>query len=99
MGSLWDFLNDTERCEVKPDAIAFNCVLDVCVKAGDIQRARQLVQEMKEIQGWNQKVTREAGVIIRFCPGHKEGGGSLVHIKFSRLSTSKVLACTFGHFG
>ena len=72
MGSLWDFLNDTERCEVKPDAIAFNCVLDVCVKAGDIQRARQLVQEMKEIQGWNQKVTREAGVIIRFCPGHKE---------------------------
>ena len=34
--------------EVKPDAIAFNCVLDVCVKAGDIHRARQLVQEMEE---------------------------------------------------
>ena len=34
--------------EVKPDAIAFNCVLDVCVKAGDIHRGRQLVQEMKE---------------------------------------------------
>lgn len=72
MGSLREFLNDTEQCEVKPDAIAFNCVLDVCVKAGDIQRARQLVQEMKEIQGWNQKVTGEAGVIIIFRPGHKD---------------------------
>ena len=50
----------------------FNCVLDVCVKAGDIQRARQLVQEMKDIQGWNQKVTGEAGVIIPFKPGHKD---------------------------
>lgn len=65
-------MNDTEQCEVKPDAIAFNCVLDVCVKAGDIQRARQLVQEMKDIQGWNQKVTRETGVIIIFRPGHKD---------------------------
>ena len=26
------------------------------------------------------------------------GGGSLVHVKFSRLSTSKVLACTLGRF-
>lgn len=34
---------------VKPDAIAFNCVLDVCVKAGDIHRARPLVQEMEEL--------------------------------------------------
>ena len=34
--------------QVKPDAIAFNCVLDVCVKAGDLVRARKLVQEMKE---------------------------------------------------
>ena len=34
--------------QVKPDAIAFNCVLDVCVKAGDLVRARKLVQEMKD---------------------------------------------------
>jgi len=33
---------------VTPDAIAFNCVVDVCVKAGDMARARVLVQEMKE---------------------------------------------------
>jgi len=35
---------------VKPDAIALNCVLDVCVKAGDLVRARKLVQEMKELE-------------------------------------------------
>lgn len=34
--------------QVKPDAIAFNCVLDVCVKANDLARARRLVQEMKD---------------------------------------------------
>ncbi|CAJ1360580.1 unnamed protein product [Effrenium voratum] len=35
--------------DVKPDAIAFNCVLDVCVKAGDLSRARKLLQEMKDL--------------------------------------------------
>eukprot|EP00931_Biecheleriopsis_adriatica_P083908 TRINITY_DN5759_c0_g1_i5.p1 TRINITY_DN5759_c0_g1~~TRINITY_DN5759_c0_g1_i5.p1 ORF type:complete len:1039 (+),score=247.94 TRINITY_DN5759_c0_g1_i5:150-3266(+) len=34
---------------VTPDAIAFNSVLDVCVKAKDLKRAQQLVQEMKAV--------------------------------------------------
>mmetsp|Transcript_74189 Transcript_74189/g.131181 ORF Transcript_74189/g.131181 Transcript_74189/m.131181 type:complete len:1057 (-) Transcript_74189:25-3195(-) len=35
---------------VAPDSIALNCVVDVCVKAGDIKRAEQLVAEMEELK-------------------------------------------------
>jgi pentatricopeptide repeat protein len=37
------------RQHKEPDAIAFNSVLDVCVKAGAMQRARGLFKEMKEL--------------------------------------------------
>jgi len=33
---------------VEPDSIALNCVVDVCVKAGDIKRAEALVFEMED---------------------------------------------------
>lgn len=34
---------------VKPDIASYNCVLDVCVGAGDLTRARQLMAEMRTI--------------------------------------------------
>jgi len=34
---------------MKPDHIALNCVVDVCVKAGDIKRAEGLVFEMEDL--------------------------------------------------
>eukprot|EP00969_Alexandrium_andersonii_P269320 11903624-Alexandrium_andersonii.AAC.1 len=33
------------------DVAAYNCVLDVCVSAGDMGRARELVREMKQAHG------------------------------------------------
>eukprot|EP00931_Biecheleriopsis_adriatica_P117253 TRINITY_DN9278_c0_g1_i1.p1 TRINITY_DN9278_c0_g1~~TRINITY_DN9278_c0_g1_i1.p1 ORF type:complete len:1024 (-),score=260.13 TRINITY_DN9278_c0_g1_i1:155-3226(-) len=35
---------------VTPDAIAFNSVLDVCVKAHDLKRGSELVKQMKELK-------------------------------------------------
>mmetsp|Transcript_89631 Transcript_89631/g.159154 ORF Transcript_89631/g.159154 Transcript_89631/m.159154 type:complete len:1023 (-) Transcript_89631:143-3211(-) len=34
---------------LKPDVAAYNCVLDVCVKAGNIRQAHLLVKEMRQL--------------------------------------------------
>jgi len=31
----------------KPDQIIYNCLLDACVNSGDIDRAHQLLEEIK----------------------------------------------------
>jgi|Transcript_27399 pentatricopeptide repeat protein len=42
-------IEDMKVTGVKVDVAAFSCVLDVCVLAGDMQRARDLLVEMKRI--------------------------------------------------
>ena len=42
-------LEKLKQSGVQLDIAANNCVLDVCVSAGDMRRARQLVEEMRGI--------------------------------------------------
>jgi len=34
---------------IAPDAAAYNCIIDVCIQAGDMNRAQELIQEMKKL--------------------------------------------------
>eukprot|EP00441_Pelagodinium_beii_P030228 CAMPEP_0197709602 /NCGR_PEP_ID=MMETSP1338-20131121/128535_1 /TAXON_ID=43686 ORGANISM="Pelagodinium beii, Strain RCC1491" /NCGR_SAMPLE_ID=MMETSP1338 /ASSEMBLY_ACC=CAM_ASM_000754 /LENGTH=1057 /DNA_ID=CAMNT_0043293537 /DNA_START=54 /DNA_END=3227 /DNA_ORIENTATION=- len=43
-------LQQLRESNVAPDSIALNCVVDVCVKAGNIQRAEKLVAEMEDLK-------------------------------------------------
>jgi len=41
-------LQQLKESSLEPDIAAFNCVLDVCVKAGDLRRACSLVKDMQK---------------------------------------------------
>jgi len=34
---------------IAPDGAAYNCIVDACVQAGDMNRAQELIQDMKEL--------------------------------------------------
>merc|ERR1719460_1567161 len=43
-----ELLHDLRKAGTLPDTIACNAVLDVCVKAGAVRSARELLEEMKK---------------------------------------------------
>lgn len=45
----FEVLNKLRGSGVAVDVAAYNCVLDVCVSAGDMKRARSLIKEMQDI--------------------------------------------------
>merc|ERR1719389_1267174 len=40
-----------------PDTAAYNCALDVCARAGDLQRSRALLAEMQELKAYPDMIT------------------------------------------
>mmetsp|Transcript_43945 Transcript_43945/g.82118 ORF Transcript_43945/g.82118 Transcript_43945/m.82118 type:complete len:1032 (-) Transcript_43945:129-3224(-) len=43
-------LQKLKESDVTPDVAAYNCVLDVCVGAGDLRRGRELMTEMRALR-------------------------------------------------
>lgn len=50
MDRAFQVLQKLKESDVTPDVAAYNCVLDVCVGAGDLHRARELMTEMHALR-------------------------------------------------
>jgi len=68
---------------IAPDAAAYNCILDVCIQAGDMNRAQELMQEMKKL-GLLDVITYNT-LLKGFCSKGDLKGGKAVFVEMEKM--------------